>query len=119
MLNRYYADLNSGDFDAARYFEPAVEHFITFQQTSPAAINHDIHDVFPKQFQQHHFALEPGSLASEGPNQYVYVERSHYYLVAKKRLKDARVQVRVRFGPSGKLVFLHQFHLLPAEPERL
>lgn len=115
LIGRYYSDLNANTFDANRYFEPSVERYITMINTSTAAMNRYIHQVFPKQFQQHHFELETGSLSADGPLQWVFVERSSYYQVAKRRNLDQRVQVRIRLSPAGKMVFFHQFKVLPKD----
>jgi hypothetical protein len=115
LLESYYADLNASTFDANRYFEPNVERYITMVGTTTSAMNAYIQNVFPKQFKQHHFGVEPGSLEREGPGQYIFVEKSSYFLVAKKKHLDQRVQVRVRLGAGGKLTFLHQFKRLPAQ----
>ena len=118
LLGSYYADLNASTFDANRYFEPQVEQYITMKNTSTSAMNRYIHNVFPTQFKQHHFSLEEGSLSQEGPNQYVFVEASSYYLVAKRKQLDQRVMVRIRLSPHGKLVFFHQFKRLPKQPQQ-
>lgn len=116
LLDSYYADLNANRFEANRYFEPNVERYITMVGTSTTKINDYIHRVFPTQFKQHHFSLEPGSLSAEGAESYTYVERSKYYLVAKKKHLEQRYMVRIRVSRGGKLTFLQQFQRLPPAP---
>ena len=115
LLGRYYADLNSGQFDADRYFEPHVDRYITMMSTSTGAMNQYIRNVFPKQFKQHTFSLEPGSLVATQPSQYDYVERSEYLLVAKNKFLKQRVRVRITVSSGGKLTFLEQYKRLPWE----
>jgi outer membrane protein OmpA-like peptidoglycan-associated protein len=112
LLRLYYAELNAGSFDANHYFEPSIERYITMQGTSTSAVNHYIRDIFPTQFKQPHFELEEGSLSAEGPGQYVFVEHSRYVMARKTQVSDRRARVRVRLGPSGKIVFFHQFQRL-------
>lgn len=112
-LEQYYKDLNAGTFDANRYFEPSVERYITMMNTSTTAMNHYIRDVFPKQFQEHFFEMESGSLQQEGPGQYVFVEHSRYKLARKAKLIEQRYRVRIRVTPAAKLTFLQQFQKLP------
>lgn len=112
LLRRYYRELNEGKFEANHYFEPSVERYITMMNTSTSAMNDYIWKVFPKQFKQHHFELEEGTLASENAQQYVYVEHSRYVMAGKTQSVEKRVKVRVRLSPAGKLVFLHQFQRL-------
>ena len=112
MLQAYYRDLNSGDFQASRYFAPQVTRFITMRGTTTTAIDRYIHHVFPKQFKEHHFEMEEGTLTSEGSRSFTYVEKASYYFVAKRRHQSMRTQVRVEFDSSWKLVFLHQFKVL-------
>jgi len=117
LLESYYADLNANTFDANRYFEPSVERYITMMNTSTSSMNDYIRRVFPMQFKQHHFSLEPGSLKPEAtPNTYLFVERSSYYQVATKKNLNQRVQVRMRTSPQGRMVFFHQFQRLPWAP---
>jgi len=115
LLGRYYADLNANQFDADRYFEPRVERYITMMNTSTGAMNQYIRNVFPKQFKQHTFSLEPGSLVATQPSQYEYVERSEYFLVAKKKTLKQRVMVRITVSSGGKMTFLEQYKRLPWE----
>jgi hypothetical protein len=115
LLGRYYADLNSNQFDADRYFEPQVERYITMRNTSTGAMNQYIRNIFPKQFKQYTFSLEPGSLVATQPSQYEYVERSDYFLVAKKKTLKQRVMVRITVSSGGKLTFLEQYKRLPWE----
>jgi hypothetical protein len=113
ILRRYYADLNSGDFDAPRYFTSSIERYITMEGTTPAKINHYIHRIFPTQYKQHHFEMEPDSLEpGDAPGEFVYVEQSKYFQVAKKRTREQRVRVRVRLASDGKLGFFRQFEVL-------
>jgi len=112
VLHAYYRELNDGNFDANRYFEPSVERYITMMNTSTAAMNNYIRNIFPKQFKEHHFELEEGSLSQESAGQYLYVERSRYIQAGKTQSVEKRVKVRIRLSPSGKLVFLHQFQRL-------
>jgi outer membrane protein OmpA-like peptidoglycan-associated protein len=112
VLNGYYRELNDGNFDANRYFEPSVERYITMMNTSTDAMNNYIRNIFPKQFKQHHFELEEGSLSQESPGQYLYVEHSNYIQAGKTQSVEKRVKVRVRLSPAGKLVSLHQFQRL-------
>ncbi len=115
LLGRYYADLNGNQFDADRYFEPQVVRYITMTNTSTGAMNQYIRNVFPKQFKQYNFSLEPGSLVATQPSQYEYVERSDYFLVAKKKTLKQRVMVRITLSSGGKLTFLEQYKRLPWE----
>jgi hypothetical protein len=115
LLGRYYADLNSNQFDADRYFEPHVERYITMLGTNTGAMNQYIRNVFPKQFKQYNFSLEPGSLVLVQPSQYEFVERSEYYLVAKKKTLKQRVRVRITVSSGGKMTFLEQYKRLPWE----
>lgn len=108
-VNTYYRELNDGTFDANRYFEPSVDRYITMTSTSTAAINNYIRNIFPKQFKQHHFELEAGTLAQEQPGQYVYVEHSRYIQAGKQNSVEKRVKVRLHVSPGGKIVSLHQF----------
>ncbi len=112
VLHTYYRELNDGSFDANRYFEPSVERYITMMNTSTDAMNSYIRNVFPKQFKEHHFELEEGSLSQESPSEYLYVEHSRYIQAGKSQSVEKRVKVRVRLSPAGKLVFLHQFQRL-------
>jgi outer membrane protein OmpA-like peptidoglycan-associated protein len=112
ILHAYYRELNDGTFDANRYFEPSVERYITMMNTSTDAMNNYIRNIFPKQFKEHHFELEEGSLSEESPGQYLYVEHSRYIQAGKSQSVEKRVKVRVRLSPAGKLVFLHQFQRL-------
>jgi hypothetical protein len=109
LLQTYFRELNAGTFDANRYFEPNIERYITMHNTSTSAVNHYIRDVFPKQFKQHHFELQEGSLVQEIPGQYVFIERAQYTLAGKAKRVDRRVKVRIRVSPSGKLRSVHQF----------
>ena len=112
LIESYFKDLNAGTFDANRYFEPGVERYVTMTNTTTSAMNHYIQNVFPKQFTQHHFEMEAGSLVQESPSSFVYVERARYVLVSKGKRVDKRVKVRVKTSPRGKLTFLHQFQKL-------
>jgi outer membrane protein OmpA-like peptidoglycan-associated protein len=112
VLHAYYRELNDGSFDADRYFEPSVERYITMMNTSTDAMNNYIRNIFPKQFKEHHFELEEGTLSEESPGQYLYVEHSRYIQAGKSQSVEKRVKVRVRMSPAGKLVFLHQFQRL-------
>jgi hypothetical protein len=110
LLRRYYADLNSGDFDANRYFAPRVERYISKESTSTSWINGYIKGAFRKQFQEHHFEMVPGSLRAEAtPGEYTFVERAQYYLVAKHTRSDTTWRVRVRIDKTGKLTYFRQF----------
>ncbi len=111
-LQAYYRELNDGTFDANRYFEPSVNRYITMMNTSTTDINHYIRNIFPKQFKQHHFELEEGSLSAQSPTEYVYVEHSRYIQAGKQNSVEKRVKVRVLLSPAGKLVSLHQFQRL-------
>jgi len=111
-LHAYYRELNDGNFDANRYFEPSVERYITMMNTSTDAMNNYIRNIFPKQFKEHHFELEEGSLSEESGGQYVYVEHSRYIQAGKSQSVEKRVKVRIRTSPSNKLVSLHQFQRL-------
>lgn len=115
LLGRYYSDLNSNQFDANRYFEPQVERYITMMNTSTGAMNNYIRTIFPKQFKEYTFSLEPGSLVATQPSQYEYVERSEYFMVAKKKTLKQRVMVRITVSRGGKLTFLEQYKRLPWE----
>lgn len=112
LIKTYFRALNDGPFDANRYFEPNVERFVTMMNTTSRAINHYIIDVFPKQFHDHHFAMEEGTLVEEAPNQYVFIEQARYTMAKKTTPTSKRVRVRVRTSPAGKLVFFHQFEVL-------
>lgn len=115
LLHRYYADLNSGDFDANRYFAPSVERFVSRLGTTTSWINNYIRTTFPKQFKEHHFEMEPNTLTADGmPGQYTFIEHSRYLLVAKNKRHNARWRVRVRVDHNGKLVHFRQFER--AEP---
>jgi outer membrane protein OmpA-like peptidoglycan-associated protein len=112
VLHAYYRELNDGNFDANRYFEPSVERYITMMNTSTDAMNNYIRNIFPKQFKQHHFELEEGSLSEESAAQYLYVEHSRYIQAGKTQSVEKRVKVRIRLSSAGKLVFLQQFQKL-------
>ena len=112
VLHAYYRELNDGHFDANRYFEPSVDRYITMVNTSTAAMNNYIWNVFPKQFKEHHFEAEDDSLSAESAGEYVYVERSRYIQAGKQKSVEKRVKVRIRLSPAGKLVFLQQFQRL-------
>lgn len=47
----------------------------------------------------------------------MFVERSRYYLVAKKKTLNQRYLVRVNVSPMGRLVMFHQFQRLPRQDE--
>lgn len=111
-VNTYYRELNDGTFDANRYFEPAVDRYITMTGTSTSAINHYIRNIFPKQFKEHHFELEAGSLAQQSPSDYSYVERSRYIQAGKQNSVEKRVRVKLHVSPAGKIVSLQQFKVL-------
>lgn len=113
VLQAYYRDLNAGSFDADRYFESRVSRYITMRNTSTQAMNSYIRNVFPKQFKEAHFDMEPGSLVREPNGEYVYVERSSYTVARSNKKLEQRVKVRIQLSAGGKLVSLHQFEKLP------
>jgi hypothetical protein len=80
--------------------------------TSTSAMSHYIRNAFPKQSREHQFAIEKGSLTSEGAGGYAYIERSCYILAGKTQSIEKRVRVRIRVSSAGKLVFLQQFKKL-------
>ena len=111
LVHRYYADLNSGDFDANRYFARAVERYISMKRTGPAAINKYILQTFPTQFRQHHYEVEPGSLLVEdaATRQYAFTVHSRYFRVKTGLNVDQRYKVSVRLSPEPKIDFFRQF----------
>ena len=78
-------------------------------------MNSYIRNVFPKQFKEAHFDMEPGSLVREPSGEYVYVERSSYTVARSNKKLEQRVKVRIQLSAGGKLVSLHQFEKLPRQ----
>jgi hypothetical protein len=112
LLRDYYEGVNSGRFDAARYFSPQVVRYIGMRNTTPGAIQSYIDRTFPQQFRQVRFEADERSYQADGPGQFSYIERARYFNVAKGKYEKVESLVRVRFDAQGKLTHLWQDKVL-------
>jgi len=114
-LRAYYSDLNRRQFDAERYFVPTVKRYITMRNTSPAAINHYMRGLFPKQFESYEYLVDEATVRDDGPRALAYVERVRYYVVKKREFRSIVAEVRVEFDDSGKFVDFHHSRVISQE----
>lgn len=112
LLRDYYAGVNSGQFDAARYFAPQVARYIGMRNTTPGAIQTYIDRTFPTQFRQVRFEADERSYESDGAGQFSYIEHAKYFNVGKGKYEKIDSLVRVRFDAQGKLTHLWQDKVL-------
>ncbi|MBC6611980.1 hypothetical protein H8B15_13690 [Hymenobacter sp. BT507] len=116
-LAAYYTDLQAAPFSADDHFAPSVERFYTLQNTTPEAISADLTTSHFPEFTDEQTQVVPGSLkvepaAEDGTRTATYLETSTAFRQSRQQHQQTKAQVRVRFDPDYKIVYLRQERLL-------
>jgi len=116
-LTAYYTDLQAAPFNADDHFAPSVERFYTLQNTTPATISADLIASHFPEFSEEQTQIVPGSLkvepaAEDGTRTATYLETSTSFRQSRQQHQQTKAQVRVRFNPDYKIVYLRQERLL-------
>ena len=117
LVETYYRDLNSGSFEADRYFSGQVQRYFLMKDTTPEALNKYVRTWFPRQFRNYSSYMQYDSLRTLSPTRAVYIEHVSYYQIVNNRNKSCVACVNIEFDDEGKLISLSEPKLLNGPPD--
>jgi hypothetical protein len=116
-LTSLYNDMEAAPFNASQHFAPQVERFYTLQNTSPQAIEAELHRSHFPEFTEAELSYDPSTLqispiANDGTVMVTYQERGRSFRKSRNQYQQTVAQVRARVDKAGKLTYFRQERLL-------
>jgi len=112
----FYKDLNNSSFDANNYFANKIESFISFKNTTPAAINNYIQKSYYTEFQKSTYHIEDGTFSSEQLEnknfKISFIETGTCYRKSKQKEYFTKIQIEVLLNSEMKIINWKQLKVI-------
>lgn len=105
IIDRYYEDLKSEDFEASRYFTTKVERFISMKNTTADEINKYVLTSYYKNYINNDYTIEEGSYnernLENGDTEASFIEVGNCYKVKQQKNLYTRIKMEVLLNSDG------------------